>query len=462
MREIEADYLVVGAGASGMAFVDALLACSDARVVLTDRRHRPGGHWLDAYRFVRLHQPSAYYGVMSRRLGADRIDQSGPNAGFYERAGADEICDYYLRVLESDFAGTDRVRFLAMSDYRGRDGDGHHVVSLLSGAETVIRGAKLVDATYVASEVPSRHAPPFRIDPAVRLCPPNELVNLAEPPGGFTIIGGGKTAMDTCVWLLDAGVDPNRIRWIRPRDSWLFDRAFMQPLRLVGTFLQMQARWLEAATSARDGADFAQRLEAAGVFVRIDSEVEPGMFRGATISMAEIDALRSIERVVRAHKVHSIGARGLILDGLEIPSSPGELYVDCTAVGVPPSPVRPVFEDGRITLQYVTVGILPWSAATIAVIEATRDDDEEKNRLSPPMTFTGNIGDVLQLALTGLTGALARGAEPDLLQWTEACRLNPARGAIEQLHDPSVSTALSAMASHVGPAMRNLSTMATA
>ena len=44
MREIDTDYLVVGGGASAMAFTDALLAASDARVVLVDRRHRPGGH----------------------------------------------------------------------------------------------------------------------------------------------------------------------------------------------------------------------------------------------------------------------------------------------------------------------------------------------------------------------------------------------------------------------------------
>lgn len=67
MREVETDYLVVGAGASGMALTDTLVAHSDAEVVLVDRRHGPGGHWLDAYAFVRLHQPSAYYGVESRR-----------------------------------------------------------------------------------------------------------------------------------------------------------------------------------------------------------------------------------------------------------------------------------------------------------------------------------------------------------------------------------------------------------
>ena len=129
MREIETDYLVVGAGASGMAFVDSLMAESEAEVVIVDRRHGPGGHWLDAYPFVRLHQPSAYYGVNSRTLGNDLIDETGPNAGFYERAGAAEICSYFGRVLEEHFIASGRVRFLGMSEYRGADQVGHHQCS---------------------------------------------------------------------------------------------------------------------------------------------------------------------------------------------------------------------------------------------------------------------------------------------------------------------------------------------
>ena len=52
------DYLVVGAGASGMAFVDTLLAHSaePVSVVLLDKREQPGGHWNDAYGFVTLHR----------------------------------------------------------------------------------------------------------------------------------------------------------------------------------------------------------------------------------------------------------------------------------------------------------------------------------------------------------------------------------------------------------------------
>ena len=72
---LEADYLVVGAGAMGMAFADEILHTSKtARVVVVDRRAKPGGHWNSAYRFVTLHQPALYYGVNSEPLGEDERD----------------------------------------------------------------------------------------------------------------------------------------------------------------------------------------------------------------------------------------------------------------------------------------------------------------------------------------------------------------------------------------------------
>jgi hypothetical protein len=216
VREIETDYLVVGAGATGMAFADALVAESDADVVLVDRRHGPGGHWLDAYPFVRLHQPSAYYGVNSRVLGQNRVDAAGPNAGFYERATAAEIVDYFNQVLEDELLPSGRVRFFGMCDYTGADTDGHRFLSLLTGSETRVRvRRRIVDATYIESSIPSRHTPGFVIDPGVQMLPPNDLVDLGEPASGFTIIGAGKTAMDTCNWLLGEGVDANQIRWNR-------------------------------------------------------------------------------------------------------------------------------------------------------------------------------------------------------------------------------------------------------
>ena len=98
-RTLDVDYLVVGAGAMGMGFADALVDHSDARVAIVDRRHGAGGHWLEDYPFVRLHQSSTFYGVASTVLGGQVQDQ-GPEAGLHVRASQPEIVDYYAHAVE--------------------------------------------------------------------------------------------------------------------------------------------------------------------------------------------------------------------------------------------------------------------------------------------------------------------------------------------------------------------------
>jgi UDP-galactopyranose mutase len=48
---LDTDYLVVGAGAMGMPFTDALIDHADVHVTRVDRRPA-GGHWLDASPFL--------------------------------------------------------------------------------------------------------------------------------------------------------------------------------------------------------------------------------------------------------------------------------------------------------------------------------------------------------------------------------------------------------------------------
>ena len=270
----------------------------------------------------------------------------------------------------------------------------------------------------------------------MRVLAPNDLVDLGEPANGFTIIGAGKTAMDTCNWLLDAGVDANQIRWIRPRDGWFFNRTYMQPLDLVASYMQLQARFVERAADCDGPRSFTNGLEADGVFVRIDPSVQPDVYRGATISTLELDSLRQIDNVVRLGRVRRIGTQRIAFDDTDVASDSNEIYVDCTAAGVRPVEPRPVFDRDRITMQYVTMGIAPWSAATIAAVEASDRDDERKNALCPPVTFTGEAADILRHAFAGMTGLIARGSEPDLGAWTENCRLNPARGAADAPRRP--------------------------
>ena len=158
--EIETDYLVVGAGALGMGFVDTLIEHSDADVVMIDRRHRPGGHWLDSYPFVQLHQPSMNYGVNSTPLGPDRVEPDGRDAGFYERASGTEICGYYDEVMRHRLLASGRVRFFPMCDYLGE----RRFRSRLTGVETDVSVRRsVVDATYMASRVPATDPPPFEV-----------------------------------------------------------------------------------------------------------------------------------------------------------------------------------------------------------------------------------------------------------------------------------------------------------
>jgi NAD(P)-binding Rossmann-like domain len=456
---LEADYLVVGAGATGMAFTDALIGESDAEVVVVDRRHRPGGHWNDDYPFVRLHQPSALYGVLSRTLGDDRIDETGPNAGFYERATAAELCDYYGRVLEEHLVPSGQVRFLGMHDFLGADSGGCQLRSLLTGETTSVRvRRRLVDATYMESSIPATHRPSFAVDPDARLVTPNQLVELTEPPSGFTVIGAGKTAMDTCCWLVDNGVAPEAVRWIRPRDAWTNDRAAIQPLRLVGNFTAWLARQNEASAEAEDLQDLLLRLEDNGVLVRLDPDVEPTFFRGAILSEPERTTLRSIEHVVRLGRVEHVGTARIDLEQGSIPTDASHVHVDCTAAGLAAGPRRPVFDEDRITLQWVQAGIAPFSAALIGYVEATREHQVEKNALCPPNGFTpeADARNLAQGWATTQRAVAAWMAEPDVNDWMTRCRLGPLGNAADHLQDPTAMESLVRMLQLQPAAIENL------
>ncbi len=127
--------------------------------------------------------------------------------------------------------------------------------------------------------------------------------------------------------------------------------------------MQLQAHWVSAAAQAEDATDFAHRLEASGVFLRFDEAVEPTMFRGSTMSKRELEQGRQIENVVRLGRVRRISATEVTLDEGSLPTDPGQMYIDCTASGVRATVPRPLFEDARINLEYVTVGVIPWSAS---------------------------------------------------------------------------------------------------
>ena len=457
MTTIETDYLVVGAGATGMAFTDELVTHSDAEIVLVDRRHRPGGHWTEGYGFLRLHQPSAFYGVGSRELGYNKIDVSGPNKGHYERATGAEVFDYYGRVLDEHMIPTGRVRFLGMSDYVGKDGDEHQVVSRVTGKKTTVRvRRKFVDATLLQTRTATNNTPSFSVDPAVRVVIPHELPKVADTGSGFTILGAGKTSMDTCFWLLGQGVDPEDITWIRPRDAWTVDRAGLQPLTMIGSFAEWYAVQMEAAAVAESSADFLRRLEESGGHQRLDPTVEPGIYRGANLNEVERVALRSIEDVVRLGRVIHIGADEIKLEQGSVPTEPRRIHVDCTAPGIGLARARPVFQPGAIMLQRVQIGIDPFSAALIGFVETTGDDDEPKNGLCRPIDVSWDVASFTPGFLASQEARVRWFDNADVRDWLARSRLTPLRNAAEYLTDPEAQKAVGRMIAATGPAIENL------
>ncbi len=455
MGEIETDYLVVGAGATGMAFTDALIAAADVDVVMVDRRHDPGGHWNDAYPFVRLHQPAATYGVNSTPLGRETIDTSGPNAGFYERATGTEIVAYYRRVLDDVLLPSNQVRFFGGCSYTGDWSDHHAFASGLTGATTTVRVRRaVVDTTYTETTVPATHTPSFPIDDGVRFIPVGRLIDITDAPD-FTILGGGKTAMDACNWLLDNGVDPDRIRWIRPREAWLTARAAFQPLDLIGGSVGYLGQAVEALAEASDLDDLFHRLEDSGQLLRMDKSVWPRMYRGPMVSQREHQALTQIQRVERLGHVRSMSTDRIILDEGELPTSSTEVHVDCTAYGFRSAEPRPIFEPARITPQSVMGGFVSFTSALVGHVEATRTDLAEKNRLCVPTRLPDKPIDWVTAYRGGLTSNLTHTADPDLSTWVEASRLSTFRGMMARAADPDVATGLGQMINNLGAALAN-------
>jgi hypothetical protein len=454
---ITTDYLIVGAGAAGMAFADELVAGSDADVVLVDRRHAPGGHWHDAYPFVRLHGPSALYGVNSLTLGTDEIATTGANAGFYPRATAAEICDYYQRVLEGNFLPSGRVRFFGMSEYTGSADGESRFVSRLSGAETVVRvRRRVVDARYLEPSIPATHTPSYGSSPGARLIPINDLVRLAESASGYTVIGAGKTAIDACLWLIENGVPPEMIRWIRPRDAWLLNRQFQQPLDHVSQLMDGVSLYLEAAAQADDVPDLFARLESCGQLIRLDPAIEPTMFRCATVSEAELETLRAIENVVRLGRVQHIGTDTITLEGGSIPTDRGQVHVDCSAPGLGLAPARPVFAPGVITLQQIRACQPVFSAAVAGYVEVSRDDDAQKNVLCPANRYPDTAMDWMSVTATAQRAQIAWTSDADLSRWMDRARLNAICAVRAHLDEPLMKAALGRLFASIEPAIAKL------
>ena len=460
--DLETDYLVIGSGAVGMAFVDTMLRETDAEFVMIDDRAVPGGHWNEAYPFVRLHQSASTYGVESKELGSGKIEETGPNAGFEELSSAPEITHYYHELMEDTFLPSGRVKFLPLTRY---EADGT-IRSLLSGEEHTIKARKkTVFANYLTTSIPATHSRNYEVADGVACLPPNDLPLSAPKHQNVCIIGGGKTGTDSIMWLLKHGFDPDKISWIVPRDAWFLNRVNFQTIdqKFFDDTVGGQARAVEIYAAAESLTDLEDRMEAAGLWQRVDTSRRPTMFHASIVTEKEIEHLRTIKNVIRKGYVQRIEPGRLILDQGEVEMAADTLYVDCTAsafknyVGVR----VPVFQPDEIHVQVIRQFQPCYSAGLIACIEAHIPEDE-KNNYSRPAPGIDTTQDVLLVLAAAMENTVMWMSSPEISEWRNKCRLDGFATLIANadMAEPSVGQTLGSIMMNGQNAIDNLKRLA--
>ena len=263
---------------------------------------------------------------------------------------------------------------------------------------------RVVDATYLSPTIPATTPPPFGVADDVRVVAINELARLDAAPNRYVIVGSGKTATDGIVWLLANGVPPDRIVWVRPRDPWMLNRAVVQPDPVVA--LGLAADTMAAAADAESLDDLFLRLEAAGVMLRIDTgrrahdgqDADP---RRMGARSAPHDRARRSSGTRRARDPNARSSSTTEW----FHCAPGSLVVHCAASGLQYPPLVPVWGPDKIRLQTIRVGFPCFCAALAGYVEATRDDDRERNRVCPPNILPDSPADWAQMQVRGTIAA---------------------------------------------------------
>lgn len=365
---IDIDYLIIGAGAMGMAFADEIFFKNpNAKLAIIEQREKPGGHWNNAYPFVTLHQPAAFYGVNSLELGKTNTDLSSRS----------EILEYYNTIMNT-FLKSGRVFFFPNTRYIGN----YKAVSLKDKTETQFNVLKkVVDASYMKVEVPATHPPKYKVDKNVTLVPPNGLVNQLHTEKHYYIIGAGKTGIDAILFLLDNNILPSTIHWIVPNEAWLWNRSHLQP----GSVSIEILKHIKHLAKANTIDDAFLSMEASGSFFRITKDSMPKKWRCATVSTNELKALRSITQIIRKGRVNHITTNQIHLQEGTITYNNPALFIDCTANGLAKRQSKAIFSGNTITLQSIVFCQQVFSASIIAKLELLNINDDKRNSYAKPV-----------------------------------------------------------------------------
>src|SRR5690606_17674361 len=173
-----------------------------------------------------------------------------------------------------------------------------------------------------------------------------------------------------------------------------------------------------------------------------------------------LDLLRTVEDVVRRGHIKGVDSGEIVLDGGTVPLPPGALVLHCAASGLRYPPVVPIWGPDLIRLQTIRAGFPCFNAALAGYVEATRDDDRERNRVCPPNVFPDTPASWAQMQVRGALANRTWGAEPDIAAWANGCALNPARILPSRRDDPKVKAAAARVAEHAEKGLSRLAELA--
>lgn len=432
----ECDYLVIGGGASGMAFCDSLLGnsrddSSSPRVIVVDKHETPGGQWHDSYNFVQLHQPSKGYGVESKKLETPQDEDD-------HRATRSEILNYYAGVAKDlqekhDFEFWGNTTLDLAQLYDGNPSrDDYVVTDNTTGVSRTVRVRKrLVDARNLEPDLPVLTPPKFSFSDKLSVVPVNDIATADTSKKHFVVIGGGKTGMDAVYYLIaHKKIPPEDLLWVVPNDAWITAREKIgNCIDLLYTSAQLCEQQSadsdekkeadHAAAPTTIGTEFFQRgfleWEKQGHMYRLDSSVVPTKFKDATLSKEELTVLQTaVPRMVREGRISELTNDGTFVfekgstKDLPFPAE-DTLFLHCSAGAfhcskshqAPP----PIFQDKRIIVQdiYGTPGYCFVGSMLGKLESMSQFSDKDRNRMTlspkpseestPPLGKSG--GDII-------------------------------------------------------------------
>jgi hypothetical protein len=337
-----------------------------------------------------------------------------------------EVLAHFEQVMRQRFLPSGRVQWFPKCDHFASEGRTHRFRSMMTNKEHQVRvRRKWVNATHAKTEVPATHPPKYAVAATVRCVPCSELPKVTQPYSRYTVVGSGKTGMDTCIWLIENGVPHERIRWIMPRDAWVMDRANVQPGPAGWQrYFENNAAQFDAICEASDLPDLFRRLEAGGALMRIDSAILPSTYRCALVSRGEMAQLRKIGEIVRLGRVRTIEPSRIELEKGVLPADPDTLYIDCSAGAIQPLPGVPVFQDDTINLLMVRFCQPLFSGSVIAWVEAHVEDMQQQNAMCTPVLGPELPIDFLRMWLPTLANTAHWQQKTELRAWLTQCRLN--------------------------------------